>query len=74
MSINLYFTIRSFSTRRSLIERVFAILKNSYISAGTGRFRSRKWHGPLICNTTAALYNRRKIIFQTMRSEMGFPV
>ena len=54
-----------------MIERCFGILKNSYSSVGTRRYRGRRWCGPLICNLTAALYNRRKIMFQTLRNHLG---
>ena len=50
-----------------MIERCFGILKFSYFSVGTRRFRSRRWHGPLICNIGAALYNRRKLLFDDIR-------
>ena len=56
-----------------MIERCFGILKTSYFSAGTRRFRSRKIHGPLICNLTAALYNRRKMLFKQLRRSLGLP-
>ena len=69
--INFFNDCRTFRTRRALIERCFGILKNSYSAVGTRRFRSRRWHGPLICNVTAALYNRRKRIFQDMRTASG---
>ena len=62
---------RTFRGRRAMIERCFGILKNSYTSAGTRRYRSRKLTGPLICNLTAALYNRRKLIFNLIRMETG---
>ena len=54
-----------------MIERCFGVLKNSYSAAGTRRFRSRRWNGPLICNVSAALYNRRKILFQKLRTNLG---
>ena len=54
-----------------MIERCFGILKNSYSAVGTRRFRSRRWNGPLICNLTAALYNRRKCMFNHMREFTG---
>ena len=62
---------RTFKSRRSMIERCFGILKNSYSSVGTRRFRSRRWQGPLICNLTAALYNRRRRIFRNFRFACG---
>ena len=39
---------RTFRSRRTMIERCFGILKNSYTSTGKRRFRSRRWNGPLI--------------------------
>ena len=63
---------RTFRRRRSMIERCFGIMKNSYGAVGTRRYRSRKWSGPLICNISAALYNRRKVMFMEMRRNTGF--
>ena len=54
-----------------MIERCFGILKMSYAAVGTRRFRSRRWNGIVICNVSAALYNRRKIIFHRMRRAGG---
>ena len=61
----------SFRSRRSMIERCFAIIKNSYAATGTRRFRSRRWHAPIICNLSAALYNRRRMIFTKFRRNLG---
>ena len=61
---------RTFRSRRNMIERCFGILKNSYSSVGTKRFRSCRWNGPIICNLTAALYNRCKILFQRLRQQL----
>ena len=58
---------RSFRRVRSLIERCFGCLKTSYVSVGTRRFRSRRWILPVICNLTAGLYNRRRLLFKRMR-------
>ena len=54
-----------------MIERCFGILKNSYRSAGSRRFRVRRWVGPIVCNLSAALYNRRKILFHMIRQQTG---
>ena len=62
---------RTFRSRRAMIERCFGILKNSYSAVGTRRYRCRKWSGPLICNITAALYNRRKLMFLNFRRQTG---
>ena len=62
---------RTFKSRRSMIERCFGILKNSYSSVGVRRFRNRRWIGPVVCNLTAALYNRRKILFHLIRLRTG---
>ena len=62
---------RTFKAWRTMIERCFGILKNSYCAVGTRRYRSRRWNGPLICNLTAALYNRRKIIFHYIHRNTG---
>ena len=62
---------RSFRSRRSLIERCFGTLKMSYGAVGTRRFRSRRWFGPVVCNLTAALYNRHRMIFQKYRNALG---
>ena len=43
----------------------------SYAAAGTGRFRSRRCFAPVVCNLTAALYNRRKLIFEQYREALG---
>ena len=55
-----------------MIERCFGVLKSSYKSVGTLRFRSRRWNGPLICNLTAGLYNHRKLLFSQLREQSGF--
>ena len=54
-----------------MIERCFGILKNSYSAVGTRRYRGKRWDAPLICNITAALYNRRKIMFMNYRRQTG---
>ena len=59
-----------FRSARSAIERVFGLLKSSYKSVGTGRFRSRRHIGPILCNVTAAMQNRRKLIFKLMRERL----
>ena len=61
----------TFKARCTMIERCFGVLKSSYSSAGTRCFRSRRWHGPLICNLTAALYNRRRLLLMQMRQNIG---
>ena len=63
---------RDFSSCRNTIERCFGTLKCAYTSAGTRRFRHRHWIGPLICNLSAALYNRRKKMFLRLRHDLGF--
>ena len=55
-----------------MIERCFGILKNSYCSVGSRRYRGRRFNGPIICNLTAALYNRRKMIFSSIRRQTGY--
>ena len=59
--------IRSFRKFRGSIERCFGVLKTSYVAVGTRRFRSRRWIGPVVCNLTAAMYNRRRFIFNQLR-------
>ena len=54
-----------------MIERCFGIIKNSYSSVGTRRYRGRRFNGPLICNLSAALYNRRRYNFMEMRLNLG---
>ena len=49
-----------FKNCRTLIERCFGILKSSYTCVVTRRFRSRRWIAPLICNLSAAMFNRRR--------------
>ena len=65
------FVFSTFKKRRSMIERCFGILKNSYASVGTRKFRLRRHNGPLICNLTAALYNRRRLFFHNIRIASG---
>ena len=62
---------QAFRSRRSMIERCFGIIKNSYSSVGTRRFRNRRWEAPIICNLTAAMYNRRRLIFSKFRNAFG---
>ena len=64
------FNIRSFRRRRGLIERCFGILKSSYFSAGSRRFRSRGWHVPIVANIYGALFNKRHILFQELRKAL----
>ena len=61
---------RDFRSCRNAIERVFGNIKSTYCSTGTRRFRHRCWLGPLICNLSAGLYNRRKLMFQTFRRDL----
>ena len=56
-----------FKSCRTSIKRCFGILKSPYSSVGTRRFRNRRWIAPLICNVTAALFNRRKKMFATLK-------
>ena len=65
-----WFFYRTFRKRRSMIERVFGIIKNSYTASGT-KFRSRRVNAPIICNLVASLFNRRKIMFHRMRQYTG---
>ena len=60
-----------FKNCRTSIERCFGILKSSYCCVGTRRFRSSRFIGPLICNVTAAMCNRRKMMFQIMRQNLN---
>ena len=62
---------RSFKSRRTLIERCFGIMKNSYAAAGTRHWRGKKHIGPVICNVSASLFNRRWKIFQALRDITG---
>ena len=62
-----------FRSCRSTIERSFGIIKSSYCTAGTRRFRSRRWLAPIICNLTAALSNRRKELFDEIRINLNLP-
>ena len=62
---------RSFRRTRSDIERSFGILKFSYSAVGSSRFRSRRHHSPLVMNLCAALFNRRKMIFNDMRQNLN---
>ena len=55
-----------------MIERCFGIIKNSYASVGCYKYRNRRWIGPIFCNVVAALFNRRKIIFQQIRNRTGY--
>ena len=55
-----------------MIERCFGIIKNSYCSVSSSRFRNRRYHGPIFCNLIAALFNRRKILFQLIRRRTGY--
>ena len=59
-----------FRNCRGAIERCFGVLKSTYSSVGTRRFRSRRWLAPLICNITAAFYNRRKKMMAILRESM----
>ena len=59
-----------FASARGAIERAFGILKSSYCSVGTHRFRSRRHLGPLICNLTAAMQNRTRIMFCVIRQKL----
>ena len=61
------FNLRSFRKRRSDIERCFGTLKMSYKAVGTRRSRTHRYQGGMICNITAALYNRRKMLFSKFR-------
>ena len=61
---------RSFKSARTAIERVFGILKCSYASVGTRRFRGRRYIAPLICNLTAALHNHRKKLFRILKNNL----
>ena len=61
-----------FRSCRTTIERCFGIIKSSYCSAGTRRFRSKRFLAPLICNVTAALSNRRKEIFDEIRQNLNY--
>ena len=54
---------RDFQSCRNTIERCFGIIKTAYCSAGTGRWRNRRYISPLIANITAALFNRRQEMF-----------
>ena len=54
-----------------MIERVFGTLKNSYSSVGVLCYRGNKHIGPLICNVTASLFNRKKHMFQDLRDRSG---
>ena len=62
-----------FRSCRTTIERCFGIIKSSYCSVGTRRFRSNRFMGPLICNITAALSNRRKDLFDQIRIDLNLP-
>ena len=62
-----------FRSCRTTIERCFGIIKTSYSSAGTRRFRSSRFMAPLICNVTAALSNRRKEFFDELRLNLRLP-
>ena len=64
-----YLYCSSFKARRTFIERCFGVLKGSYSAVGTRRFRSRRWCGPVICNVSAALYNRRKYIIWPFKTK-----
>ena len=63
----------AFKSRRSMIERCFGIIKKSYAASGTHHFRHRRWHGPLICNVSAAMYNRCRIIFTHVCENLNLP-
>ena len=54
-----------------MIEQCFGILKNSYTAAGTLRYRNRRWTGPIVCHITAALFNRKKMIYKMIRDVTG---
>ena len=71
MLLKIFFHCRTFRARRSMIERCFGIMKNSYCAVGTRRFRSRHWNGCVVMNLSAALYNRRKLIFKNLRIAGG---
>ena len=59
-----------FKSCRTSIERCFGMLKSSYSSVGSRRFRHKRWLGPLICNLTAALFNWRKMMFAILRENL----
>ena len=65
------FHCSQFSSARSAIERAFGIIKSSYTCVGTRRFQSCRHMAPLICNLTAAMQNRRKIIFRLIHSQLA---
>ena len=65
-------TFRSFNAARAVIERVFGVMKSSYRCVGTRRLRNRRNIGPLICNVSAGLYNRRKIHFSILRERLNY--
>ena len=71
VNYELYNFCSHFSSVRSAIERAFGVIKSSYCSVGTRRFRSRRYIAPLICNLTASMQNRRRIIFRMLRQHLN---
>ena len=65
------FIFRSFHHQRTRIERIFGILKPSYFSVGVRWYHSRHHSAPLVCNICSSLSNRRLLMFEVLKQQMG---
>ena len=54
-----------------MIEWCFGILKNSYSSVGCGIFCSRKVNRLILCNISAALFNRGRLLIMQMTRNLS---